>query len=143
VNPIDALKPEEEAVEKPVALFYGIISGKADDPRDWDKFRGLFIPNAVLSIRRTGAHGEPQISSFSIAEYIDNLKKFLGTRDFYEFTSANDTRIFRDIACVRNTYEAYSDSGKQSFLKKGTNLISLVFDGTDWKIAAMLWQDGV
>ncbi len=133
---------ESDQVEGCLASFYGVISGRSGDTRDWSKFRDLFIANAALSIRRTDDQGYPQISTYRIKEYIQNLQKFLAARDFFEYSTCNDIRFFGDICSVINEYAAYTDADRQAFLKKGKNIVSLVFDGTAWKIASMLWQDG-
>lgn len=41
VDPGDVASPE--AV---VEALYEVISGPADEPRDWDRFRALFLPGA-------------------------------------------------------------------------------------------------
>ena len=137
------MNKEMDRIELCIKSFYEIISGRTGDIRDWSKFRDLFIASATLSIRRVDDKGYPQISSYGIEAYINNLQKFLATKDFFEYSTSNDIRIFGNICSICNEYEAYGDSGKQIFLKNGKNIVSMVFDGKAWKITSMLWQDGV
>src|SRR5580658_7280184 len=46
-NPSDV-----DTVEHLVAALYDVISGPAGKPRDWDRFRSLFLPDGRLGVIR-------------------------------------------------------------------------------------------
>lgn len=53
--------PRDDAAS-PAALanaLYEVISGPADEPRDWDRFRDLFLPGARGKSRVGSASAEP------------------------------------------------------------------------------------
>ena len=130
-------------IETILEMFYGIISGKTSEPRDWVKFKNLFLEKAVLSICKKDARGCIGISSFSVDEYMESLKPFLAAWDFFEYPVSNELQIFGEICCICNEYAAYGDDRREVFIKRGRNLVNMAFDGTGWKIAGMLWEDGV
>lgn len=40
-----------------------------------------------------------------------------------------------------STYEAWGDADKTVFLKRGINSIQFFFDGANWKVVSMIWDD--
>lgn len=134
---------EAESIELQVTTFYKIISGKAAEIRDWSKFKDLFFEDSNLSICKRDDNSRPAIARFTIDEYIKRLQSFLSQKDFFEASIKNDIRIYGDICMVCNEYEAFADSEKKKFLKKGKNLITMASNGTEWKFVSMLWEDDV
>lgn len=122
--------------------FYRIISGTAGTMRDWDAFRTLFLPGAIL-VPCPRDHGPPDLGVRSVDAYIERLKSALADKSFFE--RGSDYRIERmgDIAHVTSRYEAFNSASGGTLLKCGTNLILLARSADEWKIASMVWQDDV
>jgi len=80
--------------------FYGIISGKVEEERNWDSFRTLFFTNAHLMSTRVNSNNECTSIPVDIDSYIVGLDKFLRTNDFYEYGLNYEINVFSNIAHV-------------------------------------------
>ena len=125
-------------IEKRIDSFYAIISGRKGEPREWESFKSLFADKAMLSVF---GKSNKTMSSYNVEEYIARLELFFQSNDFFEYTRSNTFKITGNICMVHNIYEAYEDDSKTRFIKMGNNLISLVCEGSSWKIVNMLWED--
>lgn len=134
---------ETKGIELCIDSFYSLLSGETGVERDWARFRDLFVDHAILSICRRDDAGRPDVSTFTVDEYIERLRAFLAKKDFYERATGNEIHLYGDIGCVFNEYEACADREGRGFLKRGKNIVSLALNGEDWKITSMLWEDGV
>lgn len=121
--------------------FYGIISGKIEEERNWDSFRTLFFTNAHLMSTRVNSNNECTSIPVDIDSYIIGLDKFLRTNDFYEYGLNYEINVFSNIAHVYSEYEAKRSLEDTEPMKKGVNIVQLINDGQKWKILNMLWQD--
>lgn len=121
--------------------FYEIISGKADEERNWSCFKTLFFTNAHLIPMRFDINEKCITIPFDIESYIVRLESFLKTTDFYEYAINYEIKVFGNIAHVCSEYEAKTSPDDDKPIKKGINLVQLINDGIVWKIASMLWQD--
>jgi hypothetical protein len=131
----------ESEIKKLIDNFYGIISGKAEEERNWDSFRTLFFASAHLMSTRFNSNNECITIPVDIESYIIGLDKFLRTNDFYEYGLNYEINIFGNIAHVYSEYEAKKSLIDNEPMKKGVNLVQLINDGQRWKILNMLWQD--
>lgn len=124
-------------IEAVVDRFYRILSGSAEETRDWRALRRLFCDGAcVLSISRT-----TPAQVVGIDTYIDRLKTALSGRDFYERGLDYRIEIAGSIAQVRSRYEATDDPNSNRTIRAGTNLVQLVRPGSAWRIFSMLYED--
>lgn len=131
---------DKEQIIDNISTFYKVFSGSKSSTRDWDKLKDLFYENATLcSYKQIDNQSHSKI--LSVDEYISRLKGFLESNDFYEHSVDNKVIICGNICSVLNEYEAFKDPGKSVLIKKGTNLINLLKDGTNWKIVNMIWED--
>ena len=130
----------EESIKELIDSFYQIISGRAQEERNWDNFRNLFFENGHLMSIKLNDNKECISKPMNIEAYILILDKFLKTIDFYEYGLNYKINIMRNIADVYSEYEA-KNSLEEEPIKKGVNLVHLVNDGHRWRILNMLWQD--
>lgn len=131
---------DNERIINQITLFYSILSGARSDTRDWGKFKELFCNNATLCSFKQFAYNY-QSSILCVDEYIIRINRFFKENDFYEFSTKNEVKIFENICIVHNEYEAFADSDRKIFIKRGTNLISMLYECDKWRIVNMLWQD--
>lgn len=134
------MKNKEEIIKK-IDAFYRIISGEKTASRDWKKFKELFYENATLCSQKKNENNQSNSRLMKVDDYIERLKDFLENNDFYEFGVVYKVMKYESICFVYNEYQAFGDRDKTHFKKKGINLISLLFDGLEWKIVSMLWED--
>ena len=79
-RPADVASPE--AIVKAV---YEVLSGRADESRDWDRWRPLYAPNARLIPIERDSEGTPTPHALALEEYIQSRTPFLAAGDFYEW----------------------------------------------------------
>lgn len=128
-------------IEKKLNCFYSIISGRAGEKRNWEKFSALFAPNANLSTVISAKDVMETPIIWSVESYIERLVKFLGENDFFEIGYDYKIQYTTNIAQVTSKYMAKKTEADVQILKQGTNSIHLVKLDDEWKIISMLWED--
>lgn len=131
----------KEEINSLIDSFYSIISGKADEPRNWERFKGLFFTNAHLTTMRYNINNECIALPVDVETYIIGLERFLKTKDFYEYGFSYEVKISSNIAQVYSKYEAKLSPTDDDPIKKGVNLVQLANNGNGWKIVSMVWED--
>lgn len=119
--------------------LYDVISGPKGKPRDWERFRTLFAPEARL-IPVIVRQDEPaSIRVFSVDEFIETAGPAFDRDGFYETEIARRTDQFGHIAHIFSTYEARRAKDEEPFIR-GINSIQLVNDGERWKVVTIFWD---
>lgn len=127
-------------IERVLATFYRILSGRTTEARDWALMRSLFHPGARLfpnSVTRNPAE-HPGVD---IDSYITTLTRYLGQNDFHESGAILHVDITGTIASVVSSYEARRTDDDPAPSRTGINLVHLLQVEGQWKIASMIWQD--
>ena len=127
------------AIEAVIDAFYRLLSGSAEEVRDWCALRRLFCDGAcVLPISRTASS-----RALGVDAYVEHLRTALDGRSFYERGLDYRIEVHGSIAQVRSRYEAVDDPDRDRMIKSGTNLVQLVRWGSAWRIFSMLYEDDV
>ena len=133
-RPADVSSPE--AIVKAV---YEVLSGRADEARDWDRWRPLHAPNArLIPIERDG-DGKPAPHAMAPEEYIVSRTPFLAAGDFYEWETGREELRSGSVAHVWSIYEAARTPGGEP-IRSGANSIQLWNDGSRWWILSVVWD---
>ncbi len=137
--PPAARAADVESIDAIIAAIYGIISGPSQKPRDWTRFRSLFVPDARLMPTGTGATGG-RLRSLTVEEYISNFDRFLAKDPdgFFESEVARKVDRFDRIAHVFSTYEARKAPDREPFAR-GINSIQLFHDDQRWWVVTIYW----
>ncbi|MGV8929247.1 MAG: hypothetical protein ACOH1E_05815 [Brevundimonas sp.] len=122
-----------------VTALYDVISGDADVPRDWDRFRALFHPSARLSPIGGPAGGPAVLTPMTPDDYIARAEPFL-MRGFHEREIARRFERFGHMAHVFSTYDSRHAASDTEPFARGINSIQLFDDGTRWWIVSVYWQ---
>jgi hypothetical protein len=133
--------PDVASIDGIITAMYESISGKAGEPRQWDRDRALHHPKALLIPARQ-ASGGPGAGVFDVDGFIASRSPYLAANDFYEVEIGRREFRFGAIAHVLSSYEARSapaPAGK--VLRKGVNSIQLMHDGERWWIMSTLWDN--
>ncbi|WP_066495773.1 hypothetical protein [Abyssisolibacter fermentans] len=132
---------EKQCITNIINEFYNVISGKANEKRNWTYFKTLFTEDAKLKPIRINEKKELTALQMDINTYILTVGNFLKEHDFYEYGLNYKIETYKNIANVYSEYEAKKSKEHEQIIKRGVNLIHLYNDGSCWKISSMLWQD--
>jgi hypothetical protein len=140
-NTPPAANPKDVAsIDAILNALYEVISGRAGQPRDWQRFRSLFVPGARLIPTAHQPDGITTAHVLTPEDYVERGTKIFATQGFYERGIANRVEQFGRIAHVFSTYEARHDlKDAQPFLR-GINSIQLMNDGRRWWVVSVFWQ---
>ncbi len=136
-NPADV-----QSVDAIIAALYDVISGGAGQPRDWNRFRSLFVPDARLIPTRhastASATNTADVQLYSPDQYIERSSAALG-QGFFERGIHNTTESFGGLAHVFSTYESRHTRDGQPFAR-GINSIQLLNDGHRYWVVTIFWD---
>jgi len=137
-----------DTVEHLVNALYDVISGPAGKPRDWDRFRSLFLPDGRMGVIRPDipdADGKPATKSdaalFTPDTYIERDDPYFKTNGFYEHALANRIEEFGNLVSVWSTYESRHTPTDPQPWARGINSLQLVHAQGRYWIASILWDD--
>lgn len=120
---------------------YALISGPAGAPRDWDRWRTLYLPGARLLRTTVEPEGRVVPAHFSLDEYIANVTPLFAREPFYECATGFRIERFGAVAAVRSAYEARHQEHDPAPFKRGVNFIHLFHDADRWWIASVVWDN--
>jgi hypothetical protein len=133
-------KPADvSSVDAILASLYEVISGPAGQPRDWTRFRSLFIADARLIPTRHNKSGNgADVAIFTPEQYQERAAPAL-EKGFFERGIHNTIESFGDIVQVFSTYESRHTKDGQPF-QRGINSIQLLKDGNRYWIVTIFWD---
>ena len=135
-----AAKPGDvDSVDHIIAALYDVISGPAGQPRDWNRFRSLFLPEGRLVPNNVAADGTITHRVLSADDYAKRASGAFAQQGFFENESARTQERFANIAHIFSTYESRHEKGGPPFAR-GINSIQLLHDGHRWFIVTVMWQ---
>jgi len=142
-NPSDV-----DTVDHLVASLYDVISGPASKPRDWSRFRSLFLPDGRLGIvvpemlATKDAPARKGDAVFLTPDmYVQRDDPYFKTHGFFERSIANRVEEFGNLIQVWSTYESrHAENDSQPFTR-GINSIQIVHSRGRFWIASVLWDD--
>ncbi len=122
------------------ARIYELLSGPADEERDWAAVRDLFYPDAVLLSELTLPDGEDQSGRWTVDEFCQAAAEEYRTAGFWEREVARRTHAFGHIAQVWSTYESRVGSPDSPPVMRGINAAQLLRRDGVWRIASLIFQ---
>jgi hypothetical protein len=142
-NPSDV-----DTVDHLMASLYDVISGPAGKPRDWDRFRSLFLPDGRLGVIRPETPATPDTPAhkgdaifLTPGMYVERDDPYFKTHGFFEHSIANRIEEFGNLVQVWSTYESrHEDKDAQPFAR-GINSLQIVHAQGRFWIASILWDD--
>jgi hypothetical protein len=137
---VPAAKPGDvDSIDHILAALYDVISGPAG-PRDWDRFRSLFIPTARLTSATKAPDGSVRVHPNSVEDYATRGGAYFLKNGFFEKSIVNQVTTFGSIAQVLSSYESRHNAGEAPFAR-GINGIQLLNDGHRWWIVSIFWDE--
>lgn len=127
-----------QTLDSTIETLYGVISGPAGQPRDWDLFRYLFKPGAKLIPSGNGKEGI-NCKYMSPSDYVQTSGQWLEEKGFFEKEIARKTQSFSNITQVWSTYVARKLETDAKPFMRGINSIQLLKDEKRWWIVNIYW----
>jgi hypothetical protein len=135
-----------KSVDAILAAVYESISGPAGQPRDWNRFKTLFVPDAKLIPTRAlpgspdPAHPSTDVTYMSLDDYVKRASGGLTTNGFYERSVHNEIQQFGDIVQVFSTYESRHKADDPKPFARGINSFQLLKDGERYWVVNIYWE---
>jgi hypothetical protein len=142
-TPPPAAKPAD--VSSPDAIMaatYDVISGPAGQPRDWDRFRSLFVPGARLIpvvAKKTGGGYDTRV--ITPDEYAQKADAYFQKNGFAEREIARTAERYGNIMQIFSTYESRHDAKDAQPFARGINSFQLFYDGSRWWVVTIYWLE--
>jgi hypothetical protein len=134
-----ATPADVQSVDAIVASLYDVISGPAGQPRNWNRFRSLFVPDARLIPTRHDKTGNgADVVPYTVEQYQERATPLMA-QGFFERGIHNTTESFGNIVHVFSTYESRHTKDGKPF-QRGINSIQLLKDGDRYWIVTILWD---
>ncbi len=134
----EARPQDVDTIDHIVAALYDVISGPAGAPRDWNRFRSLFLPEARL-IPNGVREGVAFHRVLSVDDYVQRAAQNTAQNGFFESETARRQQRFGAIAHVFSTYESRRERTAAPFAR-GINSIQLLYDGKRWYLTTIVWD---
>jgi hypothetical protein len=142
-NPVDV-----DTVDHLVASLYEVISGAAGKPRDWDRFRSLFLPDGRLGVVRPEALATKDAPArtgdavfLTPDMYVQRDDPYFKANGFFERSIANRLEVFGNLVHVWSTYESRHAEHDSRPFARGINSIQIVHAQGRFWIASVLWDE--
>lgn len=134
-NPDDVRTPHNI-----IAALSASISGPAGSPRDWNRFRSLFVPDAGrMVITRVPKDGPTDVSVLGIEDYIRRSSGSATPQGFYEIPIAYDIESFGRMTHVYESYGLHRTRDDKPYVR-GVNSFELLSDGTRYYVLQVYWD---
>jgi hypothetical protein len=131
-----------DTVDHLLASLYDVISGPAAKPRDWDRFRSLFLPEGRLGvIRPDSSEHKGDAVLLSPDMYVERDDPYFKTHGFFEHGIANRVEEFGNLVQVWSTYESRHAEHDDRPFARGVNAIQIVHAQGRFWIASILWDE--
>jgi hypothetical protein len=134
-----ALESDVSTLEGILHALYEALSGPAGQPRDWERFRSLFMDSARLIVVVAAAGEKPRARQLSVEDYIQRVEPIFAVEDFWERETGRQTETFGRVAHVLSTYESLRDPNGPPF-ERGANSMQLFYDDSRWWVVSVMWN---
>lgn len=128
-----------ESIDNLIEALYASISGEKGEPRDWDRFRNLVIPETRLIPTSRTQEGNNVYRVYTPEEYISMSNDYFLENGFYEYEIHREEHHYGRVVHLFSTYGSkYSKTDAEPF-NKGINSIQLFYDGERWWVVTIYW----
>ena len=137
-TPTTASCPPTKTLDELATAIYVNVSGPYDQDRTC--FRDMFLPDARLSpIGKAKDSSTYAPRNLTIEDWITAIAK-RAPGNFFEKASVNKIEQYGNLAHIWSTYESRHALNDPTPFARGINSIQAVYDGTRWRVQAILWQ---
>lgn len=126
-----------KSVDAIIAALYDVITGEPNSPRDWERFKYLFKPEARLIPTRKDDKGELTIKALSPEEYVQLFQSRIPT-GFFERELSRKVESYGTVTHIFSTYET-KEKKDGPVTNRGINSIQLFKDKDRYYIVTIFW----
>lgn len=119
--------------------LYETVSGPVGHPRDWDRFRSLFLPDGRLMPVVSIPGAKARVRLLSTEDFIQRVEPIFAVEDFWERETSRQTKTLGHFAHVLSFYESLRSPDGPPF-ERSVNSIQLLNDGVRWWIVNLMWN---
>ena len=128
-----------KTVDGIIKKLYASISGEKGEPRDWEAFDQLFIPEAQLMPTGKNEDGGRSYKVFSPDEYKENANQYLVENGFYEEEIYRVAESYGPVTHLFSTYISKRSKSDPEPFNRGINSIQLYNDGERYWVVSIYW----
>ncbi len=128
-----------ESIDNLIEALYASISGEKGEPRDWDRFRNLVIPEARLIPTGRNQQGKNVYQVMTPEEFIENTDSYFVENGFYEYEIHREEHHYGRVVHLFSTYGSKRSESDAEPFNKGINSIQLFDDGDRWWVVTIYW----
>jgi len=132
-----AIESDVATLDGILHALYEVLSGPAGQPRDWERYRSLFIENARLIVAVAGE--KPYARQLTVEDYIRRVEPIFAVENFWERETSRQTETFGRVAHVLSAYESLRDPNGPPF-ERGANSMQLFCDDSRWWVVSVMWN---
>lgn len=134
-------RPEDVAsIDAIMKALYSVPAGDPGQPRDWDRYRSLFSPDARMIPARGNAEGGATAMFVTIADYITLNKTYFEKGGFSDREVSRRVQTFGNIAQVWSTFESRHNAAEPEPYVRGINSVQLLKDKDRWWVVNVFWD---
>ena len=126
--------------EQVVIRLYDLISGPAEQERDWETVADLFHPEAILRSELSLPDGSHQSGRWSVDEFCEAAAAEYRMTGFWESEVSSRSLEYGHIAHVWSTYESRVERPDSLPVMRGINSVSLLRQDGGWRIVSLVFQ---
>jgi len=132
-------KPEDvNSAANIVAAYYDVLSGRADTPRDWQRFRSLFHPDARFVNVNPRQPGYSVAGIIALDAMVGRLTTNLAKADVYDRSAESKTETFNNIVNIWSAYETRRHATDAAPILRGVNSFQIENDGDRYWIIQVM-----
>lgn len=129
-----------KSIDAILAAMQQAIGGAPGQPREWDRYRSLFAPDARLIAARPGGGDAATAMFLTVSNFVDANKTYFEKGGFFDKEVSRQVEAFGNIAHVWSTYESRHKADDPAPYIRGINSIQLLKDGDRWWIVNLFWD---
>jgi hypothetical protein len=134
------VRPSDVAtVDAILHALYETVSGPVGQPRDWERFRSLFLAGGRLMPIVSIPDEKAAVRFLSTEDFIRRVEPIFAVEDFWERESSRQTETFGHFAHVLSFYECLRSPDGSPF-ERSVNSVQLFNDGLRWWIVSLMWN---
>jgi hypothetical protein len=137
-QPPQAAPADVASLDAIIHSLYDVISGPPG-PRNWTRFRSLFIKGARLIPTGRDSSGHSHIRVVSPDMFVENATKAFQKEPFYENEIGRTVETFGAITQVFTAYASRRTPDGTPFAR-GINSMQFYYDGNRWYCVTIFWD---